>query len=159
MSAGRGLAERLLRHAAQSLSARRQPWAAAALSEMQTIEGKREAILWALGAAGMIARDLAEQAFFPWRRDPRQRPPSGFIATLGLLLLAGPAWMAAEGGSWPLVLRALAGIAVMLALWINAAAVLRSQHLGRLHYAVGIRALPLNIAVTALAVAIGGALL
>ena len=47
----------------------------------------------------------------------------------------------------------------MLALWVNATAVLRAEPLGGLHYALSVRVLPLNIAVAALAIAVGGALL
>ncbi len=151
--------ERLLRHGAGQVSPSRREWAAAALSELQAIDGRGARALWALGTASMIVRDLLEQSFLPWRLDPRQRPPSGFAAVLGLALLAGPAWFAARSGVAGIAWNALAGVAVMLALWSNAAMVLRPQPLGGLVYALGIRLLPANITVAALAIGIGAALL
>lgn len=159
MSAARELAARLLGHGAGYMGAPHGDWAAAALAELPAIERPADALAWTLGTGGMIVRDLLVQTFLPWRRDPNRRPPSGFAAMIGLILLAGPAWMAANGGPFPIPAMAAAGVGVMLALWANAGVIFRVQHLEGLLYTLGMRLAPLNLAVSALAIAIGGALI
>lgn len=159
MSGWRALALRLLLASAAGVSPRRREWVAAALAELDAVAPGREAALWTLGIARMVLRDRLAQALLPWRVGPGRRPPARFVALLGLALLAGPAWRAWAGGVPGVAPGFAAGVATMLGLWINAGAVLRAQPLGGLHHAVGIRLLPLNLAVAALAVAVGVALL
>ena len=159
MSGWRALAERLLRHASGEVSPSRRTWLLAALAELPAIARDGEALLWALGAGGMIVRDLLSHAFFPWLRERGERPPARFAAMVGAALLAWPGWLAATGGMAGVAPNALAGVAVMLGLWVNCAAVVIAQPLGGMHYAVSVRLLPLNIVLVALAATIGGALL
>lgn len=158
MSRLRVLAARAIAGWLPSLSARRRDWIRAAAAELPEVPDE-ELFGWALGVGAMALGDLFEQAFLPWRREAGARPPAGFALVAGLALLAAPAWCVAASLVRPdrpvgavAVAASIAGLA--LSLWVNLAALLVTQALGGLHYAVGIRRLPWN----ALALLAAGAL-
>ena len=158
MTGLRAFAARAIAGWLPSFSARRRDWIRAAAAELPEIPDD-ELFRWALGVGAMALGDLFEQAFLPWRREPGARPPAGFALAAGLVLLAVPAWFVAASLVWPgwshgptAALASFAGLA--LSLWVNLAALLATQALGGLHYAVGLRRLPWN----GLAVLAAGAL-
>jgi hypothetical protein len=138
-----------------SLSAKRRDWVQAALAELPDVPNGL-VLGWSIGAAAIAVVDLAEQAFLPWRREQGSRPPAGFAALIGLILLAAPINYVAAAIIWPGwtfgtigTIASAAGIA--LCLWLNLAAIVRADPLGGLLYAVGIRVLPRNLALILIA--------
>ena len=148
MSGLRAFAARTIAAWLPSLSPRRRDWIRAAAAELPEIPDG-EMFGWALGVGAMALGDLFEQAFLPWRREAGTRPPAGFAFGSGVVLLVLPAWFVAahilRPGSAPGTFAIVATIsALALSLWVNLAALLATQSLGRLHYAVGLRRLPWN---------------
>ena len=148
MTGLRAFAARAIAGWLPSLSPRRRDWIRAAAAELPEIPDE-ELFGWALGVGAMALGDLFEQAFLPWRREPGTRPPAGFALCAGLALLILPGWFVATSLIWPDrvagtigAVASAAGLA--LSLWVNLAALLATQSLGRLHYAVGMRKLPWN---------------
>jgi hypothetical protein len=148
MSGLRAFAARALAGCLPSLSQRRRDWIRAAAAELSEIPDQ-ELFEWAIGVGAMAIGDLCEQAFLPWRREQGARPPAAFAFVAGMALLAAPAWFVSAAIIWPDrtsgtfgIVASLAGLA--LSLWVNLAALLATQALGGLHYAVGIRRLPRN---------------
>lgn len=164
MSGRPSLLERWLGADLGSVSPRRRDWLRAALAELSAVPDGQQ-ISWWFGIAAIAVGDLLEQSFLPWRREAGARPPAGFAALTSLVLLAVPlgliAMSAAAGRLWLPALAAaiVSALAILLALWVNLAAVLRAQPLGGLIYAVSLRALPLNLLALGLAVAIAAAAL
>lgn len=159
MSGLRARIEKMLDGWLPSLSDRRRDWVKAALAELPEVPDRRVPG-WALGVGAIAVRDLAEQAFLPWRRGKDTRPPAGFAALLGLILLALPIYYLAAVFVWQDwtfgrigTLISLGG--TLLCLWLNLAAVLKADSLGGLHYAVGVRVLPRNIGLVLAAAALG----
>lgn len=155
MSGLRGRAGRMLGSWLPSLSARRRDWVEAALAELPEVPDRR-VLGWTLGIGAIALGDMFEQAFLPWRRGKDARPPAGFAALTGLLLLALPAYLIAAILIWPGVSYGRGAVvasvlAIGLSLWVNLAAVAKAESLGGLIYAVGIRRLPLNLAAILLA--------
>jgi hypothetical protein len=142
-----------------AVSPRRRDWLRAALAELPAVPD-RQRLGWSLGIAAIAIGDLIEQSFVPWRRQPGTRPPAGFAALTSFVLLAVPfslvATAAATDRLWlPALAAAIASaLAILLALWVNVAALLRTQPLGGLIYAVGLRVLPLNLLALVLSVAV-----
>ncbi|MEA3031293.1 MAG: hypothetical protein QOG13_2618 [Sphingomonadales bacterium] len=150
MSRLRRLAARMLGGWLPSLSARRRDWVQAALAELPDVPDGL-VLGWSMGAAAMAVGDMFEQAFLPWRREQGSRPPAGFAALVGLLMLLAPINYVAAAVIWPGwtfgtigTIASIAGIG--LSLWLNLAAIVKADALGGLLYAVGIRVLPRNLA-------------
>ena len=148
MNGLRAFAARTIAAWLPSLSPRRRDWIRAAAAELPEIPDE-EVFGWALGVGAMALGDLFEQAFLPWRREAGARPPAAFALAAGLTLLALPAWFVAVRILWPgsahgnfAIVASIAALA--LSLWVNLAALLATQSLGGLHYAVGLRRLPWN---------------
>lgn len=149
MSGLRAFAARTIAGWLPSLSPRRRDWIRAAAAELPELPDG-EVFGWALGVGAMALADLFEQAFLPWRREPGTRPPAGFALSAGLALLAVPGCFVAAALIWPDRSVGAVGIAasvafIALSLWVNLAALLATQALGGLHYAVGVRRLPWNM--------------
>jgi len=148
MTGLRAFAARTVAACLPSLAPRRRDWIRAAAAELPEIPDE-ELFGWALGVGAMALGDMFEQAFLPWRREPGTRPPAGFALAAGLALLVLPAWFVAARLIWPGSAHGTLAVAagtggIALSLWVNLAALLATQSLGRLHYAVGLRRLPWN---------------
>lgn len=148
----RGLAERFLQRAFAAVSPSRQQWVLAALGELHAVKRGPAGLLWVAGIASMIVRDLAAQLLMPWRRELADRP-ARLAAATGLAFLIVPAWLAVFGGARAPGASVAAGAALSVSLWINAGGFVRVEPLGRLHYALHARLLPLNFMVAGLTIA------
>jgi hypothetical protein len=154
MTSLRERAERSLGGWLPSLSARRRDWVKAALAELPDVPDGR-LLGWTFGIGAIAVGDLAEQAFLPWRRARDARPPARFAAWLGLFCLAAPCYfitmlLVAPGFDHGAIDRIASVAGLALCLWLNLAVLLKADALGGLLYAVGLRVLPLNLAVVAL---------